>query len=240
MDYRDIESWEQSLRGTFIAPLGFSATNALNFVAGHVIYSFCAPIAVAEAWRPQAARTPWLGPAGIAVAAAAYVLAAVLIVSDPESHSGSAAQVAGSLVVGGLCAGAAVILRRRRRDQDRPRTRHAPALWATVAASFVVFLAAEMVPPETWVGVGITTAVFIAGTVLLAHVSRSCDWGVRHTAAVAIGALLSRGTLAFTYYPLIGQTSAVQKYGHNVVTLAIVGLAGWLALRNPTATRMRR
>ena len=33
-DYRDIETWEASLRGTFIGPLGLSASNALNFVPG--------------------------------------------------------------------------------------------------------------------------------------------------------------------------------------------------------------
>ena len=47
---------------TFIEPFGFSATNALNFIPGHVILSFCAPIAVAEAWRPELVarrEQPW-------------------------------------------------------------------------------------------------------------------------------------------------------------------------------------
>ena len=48
---------------------------------------------------------------------------------------------------------------------------------------------------------------------------------------MAVGALLSRGVLAFTYYPLLGETSAVRKYAHNVTMLAIVVALGWLALR---------
>jgi hypothetical protein len=227
-DYRDIESWNRSLRGTLIEPLGFSATNALNFVPGHVIYSFCAPIAVAEAWRPHAAHTPWLGRIGTAVAAVAYVLAATLILTDPESHSASAAQLATSLVVAALCVGAAVGLGRRRRG--RPRTRYAPRLSVMVATSFMVMLAATAVP-ETWTGATITTAVLAAGAALLWHASRRPDWGVREAAAVATGALLSRGALAFFYYPVIGEISAERKYTHNAVMLAIVGAAGWLALR---------
>jgi hypothetical protein len=228
MDYRDIESWERSLRATFIEPLGFSATNALNFVPGHVIYSFCAPIAVAEAWRPQTAHTPWLGWRGTAVAALAYALAAGMILNDPASHSASAGQLAAALVAAGLCVGAAIILGRRRKG--RSPARRAPRLPVTVAGSFVLLVAATAVP-ENWAGVTITTVVFIAGAALLGRVSRSPGWSVRHAAAVAAGALLSRGVFAFFYYPLIGETSAARKYTHNVVMLALVGVAGWLALR---------
>lgn len=227
-NYRDIETWDQSLRATFIEPVGFSATNALNFVLGHVIYSFCAPIAVAEAWRPATARSPWLSPRGTALAAVLYLLAAALILQDPESHSASATQLAASLAAAGLCIGAAVVLGRRARGE--PPARRAPRVWVTVAGSFVLLAAATAVP-ETWTGVAITTTVLTAGAVLLVSASRGSDWSVRHSAAVATGALLSRGALAFFYYPVIGEISAVRKYAHNVTMLAIVVVLGWLALR---------
>ena len=102
---------------------------------------------------------------------------------------------------------------------------------ATVAGSFVLLAAAAQVP-ETWTGVAITTTVLAAGAALLVHVSRGVDWSVRHAAAVATGALLSRGTLAFFYYPVIGETAAVPKYAHNVTMLAVVVVLGWLALRS--------
>jgi hypothetical protein len=227
-NYRDIETWAESLRGTYIAPPGFSATNALNFVVGHVIYSFCAPIAVAEAWRPATARTPWLGLRGLAVAAVLYLLAALLVLQDPESHSASAMQLAGSLVAAGLCIGAAVWLGRRARGGRQ--VRHAPRLWVTLAGSFTLLVVAGLAP-ETWAGAAVTVAVLATGAALLVHASRSVDWSVRHTAAVATGALLSRGTLAFFYYPVVGETSAVPKYAHNVTMLAVVVAVGWLALR---------
>ncbi len=227
-DYRGIETWDQSLRATFIEPLGFSATNAVNFVLGHAIYSFCAPIAVAEAWRPATARTPWLSLRGTAVAAVLYLLAAAVVLQDPESQSASAVQLAGSLAAAGLFIGAAIGLGRRAHGERHAR--RAPRLWVTVAGSFVLLVAATRVP-ETWTGVAITTTVFAAGTALLVHASRSADWSVRHPAAVAVGALLSRGALAFFYYPVIGETSPLRKYAHNATMLAIVVVLGWLALR---------
>jgi hypothetical protein len=226
--YRDIQTWAESLRGTYIGPLGFSATNAVNFVVGHVIYSFCAPIAVAEAWRPATAGTPWLGLRGIVVAAVLYLLAAVLVLQDPQSHSATAMQLAGSLAAAGLCVGAAVWLGRRAHRARHPR--RAPRLWVTLAASFTLLSAIGLVP-ETWTGVAITTTVLAAGAALLVHAARSADWSVRHAAAVATGALLSRGVLAFFYYPVVGETTAVRKYAHNVTMLAIVVALGWLALR---------
>jgi hypothetical protein len=233
-NYRDIESWDRSLRATFIEPLGLSATNALNFVLGHVIYSFCAPIAVAEAWRPATALTPWLSLRGSAVAAVLYLVAATLILQDPGSHSASGPQLAASLAAAGLCVGAAVVLGRRAHGE--PSARRAPRLPVTVAGSFLLLVAASAVP-ETWTGVAITTTVLTAGAALLVHASGSAGWSVRHSAAVAVGALLSRGALAFLYYPVIGETSAARKYAHNVTMLAIVVVVGWVALRDGRPAR---
>jgi len=101
----------------------------------------------------------------------------------------------------------------------------------TLGGSFLLLVAATAVP-ETWTGVAITTAVVTAGAALLVHSYRSVDWSVRHATAVATGALLSRGVLAFTYYPVVGETSALRKYAHNVTMLAIVVVLGWLALHS--------
>ena len=174
------------------------------------------------------ARTPWLRPRGTFLAAALYLLAAVLVLQDPESHSASAPQLAGSLAAAGLCVAAAVWLGRRHRGERRAG--RAPRLPVTVAGSFLPLVAATQVP-ETWTGVAVTMTVLAGGAALLVHASRGVGWSVRHSAAVAVGALLSRGVLAFTYYPLLGETSAVRKYAHNVTMLAIVVALGWLALR---------
>jgi hypothetical protein len=56
-------------------------------------------------------------------------------------------------------------------------------------------------------------------------------------AALATGVLLARGTLAFLYYPLVGETSAAQKYAHNAVMLAVVAAVGAYAIRSAVAGR---
>ena len=227
-DYRDIEGWAESRRGTFIETLGFSASMAQNFVLGHVIYSFCAPIAIAEAWRLEAARRPWLGVYGTLLAAALYVGAAALVMSDAESTDASAGQITASLLAAGLFVGGAAWLGRRvgRGGRERP----APGVGTTVAATLALAAAAS-VWPETWTGFAIGTTVTMATAVLLVGVSRQVGWSVRHAAAVAFGYLLCRGLLAFSYFPLIGEVSATRKYTHNVVMLAVVVIAGWLAVR---------
>jgi hypothetical protein len=62
--YGDIPSLEEDLRPTFIPLLGVSVSQLLNFVVGHMIWSFAAPIAVVEAVVPhQADRRGWGGSA---------------------------------------------------------------------------------------------------------------------------------------------------------------------------------
>jgi hypothetical protein len=207
--------------------------NALNFVSGHVIFSFCAPIAVVEAWRPQSAREPWLGRGAVIISTGLYILAATLIVLDPESHSASIWQIVGSLAVACLCVVAAVGLGRRSR---RPSPAgHNPRVLTVAGTTFVLLVVATSVP-ETWAGAAVTATALVIGTVWLVRAARGGQWSVRHAAAVAIGALLSRGALAFFYYPFVGQVSAGRKYTHNVVMLALVVFAGWLALREHDST----
>ncbi|WP_345713642.1 hypothetical protein, partial [Kineococcus glutinatus] len=102
VDYQDYEGWEQNRAATLLAPLGVSAADALNFVAGHVVWSIAAPIAVAEALAPARARQRWLGRRGVVLCAIGWALAAGLILRD--SLGGAAPgvspwQVAGAGVV---------------------------------------------------------------------------------------------------------------------------------------------
>ncbi|MDN5686617.1 MAG: hypothetical protein L0G94_08040 [Brachybacterium sp.] len=100
---------------------------------------------------------------------------------------------------------------------------------------------AGMVPdllPVTWAGVVFACAVTAGFGAALALASRRRGLGVRHVAAVGLGLLLARGLSAFTYFPLIGEVSAVAKYSHDTVMLAAELLAGELALR-PRAVEHR-
>lgn len=229
-DYRGLEGWEAGREGTLIPALGISASNAYNFIVGHVIYSFAAPVALAEAWVPRRAREPWLGPVGLVIAAVAYLGTATMVVSDPESHSGSPAQlmVAGALVV--VFVAAAALLGRRRLPVEKTTTRRVP-VWAVLAISLVAGLVPDLAGIDTWSGLSVGLAAIGLLTVGILVASRASDWSLQHAAAVGLGFLLARGGMAFTYFPLIGHVDPFPKYAHNTVMLLIVLAAGAMALR---------
>lgn len=235
-DYGGYEGWEENREPTLIQSLGLSGYNAYSFIVGHVIFSFAAPVALAEAWVPARARKPWLGPIGTTLAAIAYAVAATLIVTDPESRSGSPTQLlvtAGA--VGAMLLGAALVGRGRRTDPARSGTR-GPALWLVLGVSLVFATAPELMPP-TWLGVALAGTLTASLGILVLLAARTGGWTIRHTAAVGAAYLLERGLLAFTYFPLIGDVAAGPKYAHNVVMLLVVVLASWLALRRRGSLR---
>ena len=226
--YGEVQGWEQTLRATYIGPLGIGAYMAQSFVLGHVVYSLGAPIALAEAMRPALAHRPWLRRRGIVIATALWLLVAGAIFADAlttEDHA-TPTELGATLVV----VAALVVLALRVGRGEHPTRQRTPRLRTTLAGSFV---AASMlaIAPETWLGVALAALVATASGWLLARAARGRDWGPAHVAAVATGALLSRGVLAFFYYPVIGETSALPKYAHNVVMLAIVAGAGAYAIR---------
>lgn len=254
-DYQGYEGWAESRAATLVPALGISAFDALNFVSGHVIFSFGAPIALAEAWVPRRARGPWLGRVGTVVAIGAYLGVAGLILSDPESHSGSPAQLAvtGAVVV--ALVGMAVVAGRRAKrpaiprangpvihaDRDRPTDASPRPLRARVA--FAVGLVSAVVVafcPSTWVGfvVAVPALVLLAGW--LGWTARRRSVGLRPIAAVGLAFLLVRGGLAFTYFPLAGSVAPGPKYAHNVVMLLVVLGAGVLACRKGSSRRICR
>jgi hypothetical protein len=224
--YEDVSNWEETVRATYVAPLGLAAFPAQNFIVGHVLFSFCAPVALAEAIRPEIAHRPWLGRPGLVVAAGAWLTAAGLILSD-ALREGYATwrEIAVTLGLVAALVAAALLLRLPQRA-----TRRAPRTRTVLAASFGLTTAATAVP-ETWAGFGIALAVVATAIWLLLRFAGGPGWTLGHTAAVGAGALLSRGALAFLYYPLVGETSAAQKYTHNVVMLLVVAAIAVVAHR---------
>ncbi|MET8518601.1 hypothetical protein [Nocardioides sp. NPDC004968] len=227
-DYGGYEGWEENREPTLIPAIGLSGYNAYSFIVGHVIFSFAAPVALAEAWVPARARKPWLGPIGITFAAIAYAVAAALIVSDPESRSGSQGQLLGTAaVVGALVVLAVIVGRRRQGDHAGAR---GVSVWLVLGVAFVLAFVPDLMP-ATWLGVAAAMTATATIGVLILLAARTRAWTVRHSAAVGAAFLLERGLLAFTYFPLIGDVAPGPKYAHNVVMLVIVLLATWLALR---------
>ncbi|MEI3851673.1 MULTISPECIES: hypothetical protein [Ensifer] len=231
-DYFAYEGWAESRLAAFIPALSISANQALNFIIGHVIFSFGAPIAIAEAWRPRRALQPWLGPVGMTIAAVAYVGTALLIAFDPESQNASTAQFITSAALVTACALAAWLVGTTFGYKERAEGRASSASPVLVFAATLplALLLASDVLGESWSGVAFNaTVIAVVGGLVWWRAQRP-GWSVRHAAAVALAFLVSRGALAFTYFPLVGQVEPTAKYAHNVVMMLLIFMAGWFAL----------
>lgn len=229
-DYQGYDGWQEAREATWLPWLGTSAYNASNFVLGHTIFSFAAPIAVAEAWRPEQSNRPWLNRWGIAAALIAYTGSAAMILGDAESRSASPSQLAASVGVIAALVCAAVWVGVR--STTSPEVDRSSVGWRTVAAVAVLLGAVVECVPPNWLGVALYLAAASAGAWLLWMASASSAWTFRHTAAVGFGFLFARGLLAFLGTPVGGEVTPTLKYTHNTVMLVVVVItAGCYAFR---------
>lgn len=155
--YGDVRGWEESLRATYVA-LGLGAYMLQNFVLGHVVYSFCAPLALVEAMRPGIAQRSWLGWRGIAVAIASWLLVASLIFADALGSKAHATlpEVAATLAVVAVLVAFALRVGRT----PLPRREHTARVRTTFLVSFLA-ACTHAVVTETWLGVAIAAVVVV-------------------------------------------------------------------------------
>jgi hypothetical protein len=229
--YRQIDYWDEMTRPTWIGPLGFAASAALNFLVGHAIWSFCIPIALVEGLCPALAARPWLRLPGLIVTTLLYLGAAALVLTDhleTEADHASTTQIAGSLVVVALLVAVAFTLGRRqppKRDAAVPKP-------LTVGVLGLVAALAFNFTSESWLGVAFGLAVLAVSAIAIVHFSRSGRWDGRHVVALATGALLARAILGFVVEPL-GDVPPMAKYAHNVgFFLGAALLGAWAVSRN--------
>jgi len=228
LSYRGIPDWASWATPTYVEPMGFSVYLALIFVMGHVIGSFCAPIAITESLVPGQRSESWLGPVGLGIATGLYLTAAGLILNDhlvSESAAISLTQtVVTSLIVVGLVVLAATVGRRRRETLTRWCS---PALLLFVVVG-AVGVGKEKLPP-TWPGVAVHIALLATVALAALWFSRSSSWTRLHELAIAAGFVTGLAVTGFTSEPLFGGVTTLEKYGHNTVlavaiaTLVIVG-----------------
>lgn len=136
VDYRDIAEAEASTRATWVSWLGLGAYNVPSWVGGHVLFSFCAPIALAEGVGGD--RERWLGRPGLVLAAIAWCASAVLVCVDTVrvEQGASAGQAVGtSLVV------VALVVAAIRLGPVRRRTGPVPRPWVAGLVAFVLVTA---------------------------------------------------------------------------------------------------
>ncbi|QVQ52681.1 hypothetical protein J4H86_02285 [Spiractinospora alimapuensis] len=219
--YRDIEYWSDLVGPTFVEPLGTSAFGVMAFLVGHAVWSYCAPIAVMEGVWPGERDQPWLRAPGIILVTVAYLVAATAILTDhlrTESDHASLGQLlASALIVLALGVLASLLGRRR---PTTPTQRQVPAPWLLALGAAIVALVFDL-QPSTWTGVAGGGAALILTVVVITALSRSSQWTPAHGVALAAGALTGRAVLGFLAQP-IGAVSAVAKYSHNTVLLALV------------------
>ncbi|MFI6522962.1 hypothetical protein ACIBF1_45920 [Spirillospora sp. NPDC050679] len=225
MSYREVPYWDEMLRPTLIEPLGFSPYMATSFVVGHIVWSFCAPIVLAEALAGARGREPWLRWPGLLAAGLLYLAAAALILDDHLKHASDMAsgrQIASAAGVAlALLAGALVFGRRTAARRDFA----VPGPWVVGAAALGCAAAFNLLP-SSWAGYAGGVALLALAAAGVRWASRSARWGRRHVVALAGGAVLGMAVTAFFVTPL-GDVGPVRQYTHN--TLALLGSAALIA-----------
>ncbi|WP_328835236.1 hypothetical protein [Streptomyces europaeiscabiei] len=227
----DGPDWATQALVTLIPGLGVDAARLLNYVGGHVIWSFAAPIAVVEACAPRIADRRWLGPVGVGVMVLLWALSAVLIFNDTAagSRAGTAQLIGAAAVAIALIAAALTVRPARTRSSAK-----APAWWLVGGVTGVAWCANQLLP-ATWAGVAVNVVAMVVLGWLLLHWSRRRGWGRRHVLAVAGSALVVRAGLSFLVEPLGDNVDGTVKYMVNAVMLG--GVAALLLM---AAHRLRR
>ncbi len=212
-----------SRAATLIPALGLSATNAVGFTAGHVIWSIGVPIALVEILVPRRATTPWLGVPGLIVTCVVFVLGSLVLfggIYDDSGFMASPPQRIGAAVVVALLVVAAFLVGRRPRLMTGGRT---PGLWQVGALGFVAS-AAFFFRPEDWWGVAAGIALLAAMTVVISRWSRREGWGAEHRLALAGGALLTYALGGFLLLMLHGTANTANLTGQVILVLGALTL----------------
>ncbi|HEY1178057.1 MAG TPA: hypothetical protein VGF17_18020, partial [Phytomonospora sp.] len=195
-------------------------------VAGHVVWSFGAPIAVMESLARD--RRPWLRLPGLIVAAVLYLLAALVVLRwhlAGENDHATAAELIGASAVVLLLIVAALAFGGRARSARDTRVPVAPLLFL---GTFALALAHQFMPP-TWLGVAGSVAALAVAAFAVARLSRSRCWTLGHVAVLATGALAASATVGFFGDP-IGEVTRAAQYAHNtagLVGVLVLGLIAW-------------
>ena len=221
------QAWRQERQATLIPGLGISASH-LGFVAGYVIMTIAAPIAVVEALVSDRADQPWLGRVGLTVIGLLYLLGAGVVFAydtRPRGFLAAPVQLIVTAVVVAALVTAALALPRR--TVGAASSKRAPHPWLAGVAALVL-CAIPNQAPATWGGVAMSVAALgLLGGLLLVW-SRRSGWGRAHVLLVAAGPLVATVTASFFVSDPLGDASPVERYLSNTILLAgVVALLAW-------------
>ncbi|WP_214320605.1 hypothetical protein [Nonomuraea sediminis] len=217
----------------FVPALGIGVPWTLFVLCLHTVWSVSVPIALVEELAGEQRTTPWLGKAGLGVAAVLALLGAAFttVFSYQMSHFlASVPQLVAIVVIVVALVVAAFRLPRR----TTPVTGTAPSPWLVLAVTLVaglVFEVMTLMPGQAPAWLAIVTLVAAeAGMAVLALTwSARQGWGAGHRMALAGGALLTYAWHAFFTGPLVPSTPTMDLVSHLVFGLGALVLLGLAA-----------
>ncbi|MFD3875736.1 hypothetical protein [Streptomyces sp. NPDC058623] len=227
-DFVDEPSWDSERLPTVIPALGISVNHVLDFVAGHVIWSFAAPIAVIESCAPRVADRPWLGRVGMGVMVVLYGLAVLVIFHEHTGDFMASPTQLGAAAAAAVALAAAALL-----VPHRPALRRSgwvPAPWLVGSIAVVLMTVHHLLPASPPGTVLDLLALVLLGGLVVRWSGRA-RWGRGHALAVGGAALVANAGLSFMVEPL-GEVSYTTKYAANaVLMLGVLALLFWARRR---------
>ncbi|MFF5447271.1 hypothetical protein [Streptomyces sp. NPDC012888] len=224
----DEPSWDLERLPTVIPVLGISVNHVLDFVVGHVIWSFAAPIAVIESCAPRVADRPWLGRAGMGVMVALYGLAVLVIFHEHTRDFMASPVQLGAAAATAVALGMAAFMVPRRRALRR--SGWVPAPWLAGSIAVMLMMVHHLLPASRPGTVLDLLALVLLGGLVVRWSGRA-RWGRGHALAVGGAALVANAGLSFMVEPL-GEVSYTAKYAANgVLVLGVLALLLWARRR---------
>lgn len=223
----DVDNWDEIVGTTAIGDLGVSAYAVLTWVAGHVVMSVCAPLAVAEGLAAGERERSWMGRRSLATLAVVGVGIALLIHFDGATARASATETLVSAAVV-LALLAAAFGPWARPLPPRVGSTGSRPLLLVGGLGFGLMLAFDLAPID-WLGVVVEACVLLLAWILVRRLARSSRWGWRQIAVLGYGAVLARGSVGFLV-PVPADVTPAAKYAQNALLLAVVIVLG-LVLR---------
>ncbi|QSB15392.1 hypothetical protein JQS43_03255 [Natronosporangium hydrolyticum] len=228
-DRPDIGYWREMRQATLIEPLGMSAHPTTSWVAGHVLMSVAAPVALVSALAPQHRGKPLLGRVGITVTVGCFLVAALLIRDDAISMYDYQPSLAQSAAVGGAVAVLSMLAFTRLGKPVSPGSRAPIRMpWLVLAAAVSMFTFDVL--PWTWLGVALAVLLLAGAASAVRYLAATSSWSVLEIGALAAGAVIGRTLIGFLA-PVAEGVSVAAKLTQNVILLSAAVVVAWLVTR---------